>query len=701
MLSISPIEKSFQFGDIFTEFLDCFKKDDVNYYQLQINAIINAMGSHNTHEIYINLDHVNEYDKKLARWIIDNPDEAIEECNERFKNKIRPFTDDDPYHVRFYSDCGLNQKTIRELRKNDIDKLIYISAVVINASPVRSIITEAAFECRVCGTEMLIRQDSEILQYPETCGNQNCKASKKSHFKYRSRDSSKLDIQILKIQEPLTDLTRPGDIPYTINVYLYDTIVDFSRTGQHVKVMGIYRNEPTENAKGAQRTICEPFIYANNIEAEDIEQIDDLSDDDKAKIIEMKNDIVIRQKIINSIASHIKGHENLKLASALCLFGGVEKKLDTGTIRGLIHALFMGDASTGKSQILKAVAELSPRHIYTSGQGSSAAGLTAAVTNDANMGGWTLEAGAIPRASGGVCAIDEFDKMNELDRKAIHEVMEQQTCSVCKAGIVATLPARTTIIAGANPRNGHYDEYKTPIENINLSPTIISRFDIIFIVKDKSDKQKDEEIAEQILSNHMGVKKITEIEKIEKDLLRKYIIYAKRECKPKISPEIAQRIKNFYVKIRSEQNGFMVARNLDGIVRMCEAHAKMGLQDEVTHNDVDAVLELMQKSLKELGYDPDLGIIDMDRIITGVSKKDREESNNIYDSIRNLLIERYQQTNETPYISFDEIFKGCNSITSKEQLKKILNNLQKQHQIKIESNNRISTDEQIWLFPRK
>lgn len=678
------------YTQLFLEFLTCYERDNILYYNEQLKAI----HAQNKRELYVNLSHVYDYSPDLAKYIIDEPDEALEFCNDIFKSKLPLTNSDEKYYVRFYSDNNINLKGIRQLRKNDIDRLVYVAAVVVKASPVRSIITSASFECRECGNIMLIIQDTENLTYPNKCSNPNCNVTKKERFKYRSRESEKLDIQILKVQEPHSELERPGDIPYMMTVYLYDNIVDYSRTGQHVKIMGIYRNQPTRDMKGGQKTICEPYITANNIEAEDIEQADDISDDDVHKIKKLAEEIDIRTKIVNSVAPHIYGSEHLKMAAALSLFGGVEKE----KIRGLIHVLFMGDPSTGKSQIIKCACELSPRHIYTSGQGSSAAGLTAAVLNDASMGGWTLEAGALPRASGGVCAIDEFDKMSEQDRKAIHEVMEQQTASISKAGIVATLPSKTTIIAAANPRSGHYDEYKTATENINLTPAIISRFDLIFIVRDRANEKSDAEIADQILNNHLGLKKENSPSIIEKDLLRKYIIHAKRECSPKLNENLKKKIKDFYVEIRKKEGGFMVARNLDGIVRLCEAHAKMALQTEVTDEDVDTIIDLMTSSLKQLGYDPETGMIDMDRVLTGVNKKERENHDSIYENIRNLLIEKYQQTKETPYLSFDEIFKKCSQITSKEQLKALLRNMHKQHQIKIESNNRISTEEKIWLF---
>lgn len=303
------------------------------------------------------------------------------------------------------------------------------------------------------------------------------------------------------------------------------------------------------------------------------------------------------------------------------------------------------------------------------------------------MGGWTIEAGALPKASGGVCGIDEFDKMSDQDRKAIHEVMEQQTTSVAKAGLIATLPAKTTIIAAANPRSGRYDEYKTPTENVDLPPAIISRFDLIFIVKDKANEERDHEIAERIFANHLGdvisdKKKPT----IPHELLRKYIMYAKRECKPKMKREQARRIIDFYVRLRKEDKSFMVARNLDGIIRLCEAYAKMGLQTEVSDYDVEVILNLVQKSLFELGYDPSTGTLDMDRLFSGVNRNDRNLMNEIVTTIRSLLQEKR-------FASLSEISAKINCERSK--LQYILRELQKQHQIVIEDNDHITMETEL------
>ncbi len=282
------------------------------------------------------------------------------------------------------------------------------------------------------------------------------------------------------------------------------------------------------------------------------------------------------------------------------------------------------------SQLLKYVAQISPRGLYTTGKGSTAAGLTAAVVRDSSTGGWTLEAGALVLADRGVACIDEFDKMNEDDRRAIHEAMEQQTISIAKAGIVATLNARTTVIAASNPKKGRYDPYESVAENINLPPTILSRFDLVFIMRDIPDKMKDKNIAEHILDTRRGRNPEAK-PPVDVELLKKYIAYARQNVRPVLTEEAANVIKNFYIemreksgKITSEEGviGETIAitpRQLEALIRLSEARAKMHLRNEVTANDAEAAIELMMHMLSQVGYDFASGAYDITGLMTGVS----------------------------------------------------------------------------------
>jgi replicative DNA helicase Mcm len=309
-----------------------------------------------------------------------------------------------------------------------------------------------------------------------------------------------------------------------------------------------------------------------------------------------------------------------------------------------------GNLIVHNSEILKSAVEVSPRGLYTSGKGSTAVGLTAAVIKDPDTGQMNLEAGAIVLANGGIAAIDEFDKMDTADRSALHEAMAQQTVSIAKAGIVATLKAETAIIAAANPHSGRYNPYKTPTQNIRLPPSLLSRFDLIFVVVDKPDRAHDAQMAEFILNNAMkdSIENVEEKENefapISIDLLKKYIKHAKRVCHPVLTEEAKERIKEFYLKLRGDYDSedaivSILARNLDALVRLSEAHTKMALRNKVTKEDVEEIIKIFKIYLKDIGYDETTGKIDMDRIFMGESRSKINKLTQLMDRLKELFEE--------------------------------------------------------------
>jgi len=352
---------------------------------------------------------------------------------------------------------------------------------------------------------------------------------------------------------------------------------------------------------------------------------------------------MIHEKIIQSIAPSIYGYREIKEGIAYLLFGGVPKVLPDGIrIRGDINILLVGDPGTAKSQLLQYVARIAPRGIYTSGKGSTAAGLTAAVVKDRTTGDWYLEAGALVLADGGIACVDEIDKMRNEDRVAMHEVMEQQTVSIAKAGIVATLNARTSILASANPTLGRFVEQKPVIENVNLPITILSRFDLIFPIKDKPDEEIDTKMSEHILKLHQ-VRGYVTSPPIEPELLKKYIAYVRKNIKPKISDEALEKIKRYYVEMRKtgKEGGSIpiTPRQLEALVRMTEARAKMALREVATEADADAAIKLMNYVLEKTAYDTETERIDIDVLLTGKSKSQRDKMNVIMDYIKNKVKE--------------------------------------------------------------
>ncbi len=324
------------------------------------------------------------------------------------------------------------------------------------------------------------------------------------------------------------------------------------------------------------------------------------------------------------------------------MLGGVHKTRKDGVkSRGDMHVLLIGDPGAGKSALLKRSNIIAPKSRYVSGKGVSAAGLTASVVKDEFLKGWSLEAGAMVLASDGLCCIDEMDKINSEDRAAMHEAMENQTVSISKANIQATLISRTTVLAAANPKFGRFDPYGIVAEQIDLPPTLINRFDLIFTIKDLPDNEKDNKIASHILSLHQ--KPDTQEPEIDTVLLKKYIAYAKKKIIPKLTDEAIEEIKKYYLKMRSSGSADggiktipISARQLEALVRMSEASARVRLSEEVTKKDAKKAIELLEFSLMEVGFDKETGKIDIDRIATGVSASARSHIITVKEIINEL-----------------------------------------------------------------
>ena len=420
-----------------------------------------------------------------------------------------------------------------------------------------------------------------------------------------------VDQQTLKIQEA-PEMVPTGEIPRSYQIYCDKSLVSKVTPGTRLTVVGILnvddRREKGENNFSARVSFIKSLGF--QLENQKSGKFNfNFTEEDEKKFISYSKDPKIYEKISSSIASAIYGSEEIKKAIACLLFGGVRKKLSEGVnLRGDINILLIGDPSTAKSQFLKFAERVAPISVYTSGKGSSAAGLTACIIRDPSSGEFQLEGGAMVLADGGVVCIDEFDKMRPQDRVAIHEAMEQQTISVAKAGITTTLNSRTSVLAAANPIYGRIDDLKSTQEQIDFQSTILSRFDCIFLVKDVRDTAKDMRVADHVFELHMNSKSLeTEKEgEIPLEELKKYIAYAKMKCTPRLSQEAADLLKNYYVqdrKIVSENKKQkkkntipITVRQLEAIIRLSEAIAKMSLSTVVTETHVKESHRLFQIS---------------------------------------------------------------------------------------------------------
>jgi len=583
--------------------------------------------------LMVDFEELLAFDHRLAEELLEKPDEYLRHANNAAYAQLQI---EDPEYAEKIADKTetvivrivrlLEAAPLRKIGSDHIGNLVMVEGIVVRSTPVRPMVLKAAFKCKRCGEISPVNQTGQFLKVPFVCKNPDCSA--KGLFEFVQEESTFIDSQDLRLQERPEDLP-PGQLPRILRVKLVGSeIVDVSRPGDHVSIVGVIRAfAPTLRGVGKLR-IFTLHLDANSIEVLGKEpEIALPSPEDEEKINELAKDPWIHRKIISSIAPSIYGYDHVKEAIMYLIFGGIPKTLPDITIRGEMNSLFIGDPGTAKSQLLQYVARVAPRGLYTSGRGTTAAGLTAAVLREKG-GGMSLEAGALVLADKGIACIDEMDKMRPEDRVAIHEAMEQHTVSVAKGGIVATLNARTAILAAANPALGRYEPRRTVAENISLPVTILSRFDLIFVLRDVPNKDTDGKMSEHILEIHR--KGLSPIEPpIPLDLLRKYISYAKG-IKPTLTTEALQRLKDFYLAMRSasETEGSPVAitaRQLESLVRIAEARARAALRKEVSAEDAEAAIAIMKKSLEEVGIDLSSYKIDIDLIMTGKPKSVRDK----------------------------------------------------------------------------
>ncbi|MFX0101451.1 MAG: LAGLIDADG family homing endonuclease, partial [Candidatus Hodarchaeota archaeon] len=394
---------------------------------------IKYMLAEGTRSLYVDHEHLTRYDIQLARDLHENPGEYLKKANQALVNILHTQSGGvikltDEYFVRFFNIDKHYKLKLRKIRAEHMEKLYSFSGSLIRATNVRPQITIANFECKLCGAVHNIEQIDDNITYPSICNVGGCRNSKQSAFRLIGKNSEFIDWQQIRVQEMPEELSS-GNVPRFLDCLLLHDIVDSCRPGDRVTLVGVIKVIPVNKGRGQQKRVFQLLMHVNNIysEEEDDESLE-ITEEDEKKIKELAKDPFIHTKITRSVAPDIYGYEEIKKATALVLFGGVHKTKRTGhKIRGDIHIMVMGDPGTGKSQIIKSASRLAPRAIYTSGKGSTAAGLTAAVLRDEITGSMVLEAGALVLADGGVAAIDEFDKMRVIDRVAIHEIMEQQS----------------------------------------------------------------------------------------------------------------------------------------------------------------------------------------------------------------------------------------------------------------------------------
>lgn len=590
----------------FSEFLDEFYR----------NELVNA-ANEGKRSVQIDFSLLDKFDVELADEVLESPVECIPVAEEAVKQIDTGLT---AAHInlRFYNLPETRDIRIRKIRSEHIGKMIVIEGLVKRASEIRPEVSEAVFECPECGNRMSVTQTERFMHGPARCDNEQCNNMK--GFKIVAQKL--FDARWLVVEEPFEIVTgeRPSDLP----IYLKEDLTDprmQNRTdpGNRIKIVGILKELP-RRVKGTRSRQMDIYLEANHVESIEAEWDElEITTEDEQKILELANDPEIYSKLVASIAPALFGLEEVKEAVAMQLFGGEQKILKDGSrIRGDIHILLIGDPSTAKSQLMKISSTIIPRGRYVSGKGVTQAGLTASVVRDEEfMGGWVLEAGALVLCNRSMLSIDEFEKVEKSDVVALHEAMEQQSISIAKANIVATLPARTAILAGGNPKLGRFDPYLPIREQIDVPETILARFDLKFALRDVPNVERDTKIAEHILRSRYFATEESE-PTIPADTLKRYIAYARKNCHPRMTQEAADELKKFYLELR-ERSGeeapiAITPRQYEALMRMAEASAKIKLSPTVSKDDAIRSINLMKASLRQFGLEISTGQIDIDRV---------------------------------------------------------------------------------------
>ena len=556
---------------------------------------------------------------------VESPDEilnafsrAIKEIlQERFPEYARKIEHDIRARIANFP----AERSLRQINSEVITKMTSVSGMVVRASEVKPLAKELTYKCLDKHISKFTLLDGMSLDKAVKCQSPKCPYT---NLAIVAEESRFIDFQIVRLQELPEDLP-PGQLPHYVNVSMKQDLVDYARPGDRIILTGIVRIEQ-ERVSGVKQS--ESALYRLRMDGNNIEFIggrgikgtrrterEEISPDEQKIIRTLSKNPDIYDRLIASFAPHIRGHELFKEAILLLIVGSTQRALSDGSkVRGDINVFLVGDPGTAKSEMLKFCARIAPRGLYTSGRGSTAAGLTAAVVRDAS-GIFMLEAGAVVLGDQGLVCIDEFDKMRPEDRSALHEVMEQQSASIAKGGIVATLNARTSILAAANPMFGKYDPFKNLTENVNLPIPLLTRFDLVFVVRDIPHEEKDRQIAQHILSQH-GTSGTDTTSLIDVDILTKYLAYAKRND-PVLTKEAENKIMEFYLKMRSvegedkEKMITITPRQLEGLIRLSTARARILLKNQVEEDDANRAIYLFNEMLKNAGIDVNTGKIDI------------------------------------------------------------------------------------------
>ncbi|KAL2358463.1 minichromosome maintenance protein MCM [Cryomyces antarcticus] len=615
-----------EFRSFLTEYVD---EHGTSVY----GARVRTLGEVNAESLEVSYDHLANSKATLAYFLANAPSEILNIFDRvAMEVTLLHYPDYERIHQEIHvriSDLPTNF-TLRQLRQAHLNCLVRVSGVVTRRSGVFPQLKYVKFDCTKCGITLgPYPQESNVEVRISFC--QNCQS--RGPFTLNSEKTVYRNYQKLTLQES-PGTVPAGRLPRHREVILLWDLIDSAKPGEEVEITGIYRNN-----YDAQLNNKNGFpVFATILEANHVVKSHDqlagfrLTEEDEREIRNLSRDPRIVDKIVHSIAPSIYGHTDIKTAVALSLFGGVSKEAQgKHSIRGDINILLLGDPGTAKSQVLKYIEKTAHRAVFATGQGASAVGLTASVRRDPLTSEWTLEGGALVLADKGTCLIDEFDKMNDQDRTSIHEAMEQQTISISKAGIVTTLQARCAIVAAANPIGGRYNSTIPFSQNVELTEPILSRFDILCVVRDTVDPAEDERLANFVVNSHgrahpvnaagaatpspsadaMAVERDESNQplqhhgdngddmprqegEIPQELLRKYILYAREKCRPKLYQIDQEKVARLFADMRRESLATgaypITVRHLEAIMRISESFAKMRLSEYCSAVDIDRAI---------------------------------------------------------------------------------------------------------------
>ncbi|KAL3312218.1 minichromosome maintenance protein 5 [Cichlidogyrus casuarinus] len=622
----------------FRDFIREFNEGGMNFKyrdQLKKNYVMQA------HFLSVNLYDLHNYNAGLAEELTLKPTDYIQVFEEAATEVANELLRTTPHEEEFITPCQVlldweaNCTSLRDMKSDNVSKLVKISGIVIAASGVRSKAIKLTLQCRGCRQflpNISVKPGLDGYMLPRKCnsaqvgGNAAAKCPLDPYFIVPDKCKC-VDFQMLKLQESPESVPH-GEMPRHVQLYSDRFLCEKAVPGNRVTVIGIYSIKSTFGMKNKRQDtktvgVRQPYLRVLGMLIDNegpgrsgmSSKVGGASlterEEEEIKLLSQKSDVY--ELIAKSIAPSIFGSLDIKKAIACLLFGGSRKRLPDGLCRrGDINLLMLGDPGTAKSQLLKFVERCAPIGVYTSGKGSSAAGLTASVIRDSATRNFVMEGGAMVLADGGVVCIDEFDKMREDDRVAIHEAMEQQTISIAKAGITTTLNSRCSVLAAANSVYGRWDDTKGD-SNIDFMPTILSRFDMIFVVRDEHNSERDATLARHVMQVHThGNDPVTttqeeEGSEISLQTLRRFIAYAREKCGPRLSESASQRLINSYVMMRQRGSELekdtgkripipITVRQLEAVIRISESLAKMRLAPFANEADVEEALRLFQVS---------------------------------------------------------------------------------------------------------